>query len=70
MPAVDGASAGPVRLTVTGALSTFSVVDGEDTFAGLAASLADNVSDSGPLAYCVVSIVANCVCGLGQAREE
>jgi hypothetical protein len=28
------------------------------------------VSDSGPLAYCVVSIVANCVCGLGQAREE
>jgi hypothetical protein len=69
VPAVDRASVGPLKVKPTGVLSTRSVSLGDDTLAGLAASAADSVSDSGPSGYCVVSTVRPIVSGLGHCVQ-
>src|ERR1700685_2979586 len=65
-PAVESQSVGPLRLSETGVLSTRTVRPSDETFAGLAASLAYSLSESGPFGYAVVSTESSHVRGFAH----
>src|SRR5438128_742653 len=69
VPAVDAGSLGPLRVSVTGWLSTCSVSPRTEVFAGLAASRAASASDNEPFGYRVVSRLRFIVSGSGHCVQ-